>query len=313
MKTPSLHRALEDYLATRRALGFKLERSHKLLPRFVDYLAEHGTPFITAKAAVAWATLPRHARPRWWAARLVMVRGFAKYMQVLDSRTEVPSPELLPYRHVRTQPYVYTPDDLSALLRAAQALSLSPMAASYTTLIGLLSVSGIRIGEAIALDDEDVDLSRGVLTIRKGKFGKTREVPVHATTVDALLGYRKQHRRPSSCSQPSFFVSTAGTRLLYQNVDLKFRELVSAGLDKRRPRPRIHDLRHTFAIRTVIAWHRAGEDVEARLPLLSTYLGHIGPSSTYWYLSAVPELLEAAMARLVVRRDTPDDLTARDV
>jgi integrase/recombinase XerD len=229
-----------------------------------------------------------------------MVRGFAKYMQTLDPRTEVPPLELLPYRHIRSQPYVYTADDVVALFKAAQALPLSLMAATYSTLIGLLSVSGIRIGEAIALDDRDVDLHRGVLTIRKGKFGKTREVPVHATTVEALISYRKERgRRAPSRKEPSFFVSTTGTRLLYQNVDLKFRELVYAvGLDKRRPRPRIHDLRHTFAIRTVIAWHRAGEDVEARLPLLSTYLGHIGPSSTYWYLSAVPELLEAATARL---------------
>jgi len=300
MTTPALHRTLEDYLAVRRALGFKLERSHKLLPQFVDYLAKANESFITTKTALAWATLPRNAQPRTWASRLVVIRGFAKYMLTLDPRTEVPPIELLPHRHVRVRPYVYTDADIASLLRAAQAQRLPLMAATYTTLIGLLSVTGMRIGEAIALDDGDVDLHRGLLTIRKGKFGKTREIPVHATTVDALMGYRKERkRRAPARREPSFFVSTVAKRLLYQNVDIKFRELVYAvGLGEQRPRPRVHDLRHTFAIKTVIAWYRAHEDVEARLPLLSTYLGHIGPSSTYWYLSAVPELLEAATARL---------------
>jgi integrase len=300
MKAPPLHRALNDYLATRRSLGFKLDRAHKLLPGFADYLAETGKFFVTTKAALAWATLPQSARSNWWAMRLVLVRGFAKYMQTLDPRTEVPPLELLPYRRVRPQPYVYTAGDVVALLEAAHALPLPLMAATYTTVIGLLSISGMRIGEAIALNNDDVDLHRGILTIRKSKFGKTREVPVHATTVDALARYHKKREyRWPSCKEPSFFVSTAGTRLLYQNVNIKFRELVcTAGLDTRQPRPRIHDLRHTFAIRTVVAWYRDGEDVEARLPQLSTYLGHISPSSTYWYLSAVPELLEAATARL---------------
>ena len=300
MKAPSLHRSLEEYLTTRRALGFKLERAGKLLPLFVDYLDETGNAFITAKAALAWATLPQNVQPQQWAKRLIMVRGFAKYMQTLDPRTEVPSLELVPHRHVREQPYVYTADEIVNLLKAAQALSLPLMAATYTTLIGLLSVTGIRIGEAIALNDGDVDLHRDVLTIRKTKFGKSREVPVHMTTAEALTRYRDERKRRSPRrAESSFFVSTAGTRLLYQNVDIKFRDLVyTVGLHQRLPRPRIHDLRHTFAIRTVVAWHRAGDDVEARLPQLSTYLGHIGPASTYWYLSMVPDLREAAVARL---------------
>ena len=300
MSSQTLRGDLEDYLAARRALGFKLDRPEKLLPHFVDYLAKTGSSFITTKAALAWAMLPQRAQPRWWATRLVMVRGFAKYMQTLDPRTEVPPLELIPYRPTRSQPYVYTEGDIASLLRAAQAQSSPLMAATYSTLIGLLSVTGIRVGEAIALDDEAVDLQRGVVTIWKGKFGKTREVPIHPTTVHALDRYCEARQRHSPRrTEPSFFVSTSGTRLLYQNVHDKFLKLVyAAGLHTRKPRPRIHDLRHTFAIQTVIAWHRAGEDVEARLPLLSTYLGHIGPSSTYWYLSAVPELLEAAMARL---------------
>jgi integrase/recombinase XerD len=300
MSDVDLRSALKDYLASRRAFGFKLDRAHKLLPRFVDYLADRAQDFITTKAAVAWATLPQDAQPNWWAKRLVIVRGFARYMQLLDPRTELPPLEMLPSRRVRSQPYVYTDGDLTKLLEAAQAQPSHLVAATYSTLIGLLSVTGMRVGEAIALDDGDVNLRDGVITVRKGKFDKSRQLPVHATTVEALSCYRKtRDRRCPSRKQPSFFVSTAGTRLLYQNVDEKFRKLVYAvGLDKRRPRPRIHDLRHTFAIRTVISWHRAGDDVEAQLLQLSTYLGHIGPSSSYWYLSAVPELLEAATARL---------------
>lgn len=300
MSGVDLRNALEDYLASRRALGFKLDRAHKLLPRFVHYLAETDQDVITTEVAVAWATLSQDARPNSWAKHLVIVRGFARYLQLFEPRTEVPPLEALPICRVRSQPYIYTDGDVTKLLEAAQAQRSPLMAATYTTLIGLLSVTGMRIGEVIALDDDDVDLRDGVITVRKAKFDKTRQVPVHPTTVEALSSYRKtRDRRARSRKQPSFLVSTGGTRLLYQNVDEKFRKLVyEVGLDKRRPRPRIHDLRHTFAIRTVIAWHRAGEDAEAQLPLLSTYLGHIGPSSTYWYLSAVPELLEAATARL---------------
>lgn len=300
MSAHDLRGGLEDYLATRCALGFKLEKSHKLLPQFVDFLRDQGTPFITVKAALAWATAPRNATPRWWAQRLTIVRGFAKYMQALEPRTEVPPVELLAHQRVRRPPYVYSDADIIKLLHAAQTRRHPLVAATYTTLVGLLAITGMRIGEAIALDDRDVNLRSGVLTIRKGKFGKTREIPVHPTTVDALAAYRRERKRTApSRNEPSFFVSTAGTRLLHQNVDESFRNLVCAiGLGERHPRPHIHDLRHTFAIKTVIAWHRAGEDVEARMPMLSTYLGHVGPSSTYWYLSAVPELLEVATARL---------------
>jgi integrase len=196
---------------------------------------------------------------------------------------------------------VYSPGDVTALLAATDTLRTPFRTATYKTLLGLIAVTGLRVGEAIALDDGDVDCTRGVLVIRKAKFGKSREVPLHASTVRALACYRQcrdwlvQRRRTTS-----FFVASAGTRLFYQNVHDTFLKLVyAAGLGERRPRrPTIQDLRHTFAIRTVIDWHHAQVDVESRLPLLSTYLGHIGPSSTYWYLTAVPELLEAATVRL---------------
>lgn len=296
----TLRRALVDYLTTRRALGFALQREGTLLPDFIAFLAKRGCSYVTTTAAIAWAAQPRDATPKWWTTRLGFVRGFAKYLQTIDARTEVPPLDAFPHTRSRSTPYVYSPEDLTALL-AATATLVSPLAtATYKTLFGLLAVTGMRVGEAVALDEHDVDHRHAVLVIRKAKFGKSREVALHASTVVALERYRRERdgRMPRRRAQ-SFFVSTAGTRLLYQNVHLTFLRLVyAAGLGARHPRPTIHDLRHTFAIRTVLDWHRAGCDVEARLPLLSTYMGHVGPSSTYWYLTAIPELLEAATRRL---------------
>lgn len=296
-----LDRALQDYLATRRALGFKLRRAGLLLPDFVRFLAHTGREVVTAGAAVAWARQPSQARPAWWSARLGEVRGFAKYLQTLDPRHEIPSPQLLPHRRLRATPYVYDPTEIAALLRAAEVLTSPLRVATHRTLLGLLAVTGLRTGEAIRLDRTDVDLRHGLLLIRHTKFGKTRQVPLHATTVAALARYaRLRDRLAPRRRAPSFLVSTVGKRLIYQNVHETFLRLVyAAGIAERRPRrPRIHDLRHSFAVQTVVAWHRAGLDVERQLPLLATYLGHVSVASTYWYLSAVPELLGAATARL---------------
>lgn len=298
----ALPRALADYLRVRRAAGFKLKQAGELLPDFVHYLAERRASFVTTVAAIAWATQPRGARPNWWRQRLVAVRGFAKYLQTIDSRTEMPSLDHLPASGgTRSTPYVYSATDITALLSATETLRTPLRVATYRTLLGLLAVTGMRVGEAIALDERDFDRHREVLVIRKTKFAKSREVPLHPSTVQALGRYlRDRNRLAPRRRTASLFVSTAGSRLFYQNVHETFLELVyAAGLGDRRPRrPRIHDLRHSFAIRTVLDWHRDQVDVEARLPLLSTYLGHIGPASTYWYLTAVPELLEAATVRL---------------
>jgi integrase len=298
----ALRRALADYLRVRRAAGFKLKQAGELLPDFVHYLAERRASFVTTVAAITWATQPRDARPNWWRQRLVAVRGFAKYLQTIDSRTEMPSLDHLPASgETRSTPYVYSATDITALLVATETLRAPLRVATYRTLLGLLAVTGMRVGEAIALDDRDFDRQHDVLVIRKTKFDKSREVPLHASTVQALDRYlRERNRIAPRRRTASLFVSTAGSRLFYQNVHETFLELVYAAcLGDRRPRrPRIHDLRHSFAIRTVLDWHRDQVDVEARLPLLSTYLGHIGPASTYWYLTAVPELLEAATVRL---------------
>jgi len=296
----ALRRALAAYLRTRRALGFKLKREDELLPQFVAYLDERGSSFITTAAAIAWAAQPRDAAPAWWTQRLVVVRGFAKYLQTIEPRTEVPSLDHLPHHRARSAPYVYSTADITALLSAADTLRSPLKTATYKTLLGVLAVTGMRVGEAVALDERDVNRRRSVFVIRKTKFDKSREVPVHASTVEALDRYRHvRDRLAPRRNSSSFFISTVGSRLIYNNVHETFLHLIyAAGLGKRRPRPTIHDLRHSFAIQTVLGWYRDGSDVEARLPLLSTYLGHVGPSSTYWYLTAVPELLEAATVRL---------------
>lgn len=296
----ALGRALAAYLRTRRALGFKLKREGELLPQFVAYLDERGASFVTTAAAIAWAAQPRDAAPAWWTQRLVLVRGFAKYMQTIEPRTEVPALDHLPHQRARSAPYVYSAADVTALLSATDTLRSPLKATTYKTLLGLVAVTGMRVGEAVALDERDVDRRGAVLVIRKTKFDKSREVPLHASAVEALDRYRRERDRLAPRKKSSsFFISTVGKRLIYNNVHETFLQLVyAAGLGKRRPRPTIHDLRHTFAIQTVLGWYRDDVDVEARLPMLSTYLGHVGPSSTYWYLTAVPELLEAATIRL---------------
>jgi integrase len=214
---------------------------------------------------------------------------------------------VLPVRSRRAQPYPYTDGDIAALMRAARALPLPLMAATYETLIGLLTVTGMRVGEAIGADRADLELDRGVLVVRGAKFGKSREVPLHPSTVEALAAYsRLRDRLCPRPGTPSLFVSTAGTRLIYNNVHHRWLHLVrGAGLEPRsgRCRPRPHDLRHRFAVTTLVGWYRDGADVEARLPQLSTYLGHVAPSDTYWYLHAAPELLGLAARRLEAAQD----------
>jgi integrase len=297
-----LHRAVQEYLAVRRALGFKLEREGQLLHDFAGFCAGRGEPAITVAAALAWATLPQDADPVWWGARLTAVRMFARWQAAFDAATEVPPAGLLPQRSRRAEPYPYSDADILALLERARAIRSPLRAATYQTLIGLLAVSGMRVGEAIALDRGDADLDQGVLYIRHAKFGKSRLVPCHPSTTEALRAYeraRDAHRPPPDT--PAFFVSTAGTRLIYKNVHHCFHRLAGeAGLAPLGPRcrPRIHDLRHRFALLTLLGWYRDGTDIGQRLASLSAYLGHLRPQDTYWYLRAAPELLALAAERL---------------
>ena len=293
--------AAHDYLRLRNSLGHDLAEHHRELPRFVAFLEAEGLPTVTVSAALAWAQGPgvdpaTSIPPR----RMTIARGFARYLAGIDARTEVPPPGLIAGRRRWRPPFIYSPGDIEALM--AQARQLSPMpAATHETLIGLLAATGMRVGEAIRLDRADIDWADAVLTIRESKFGKTRMVPVLDSTLTMLGRYvRTRGRLCPQTATASFFVSTAGTRLIYACVGQVFRRLrdragVGAGADYR---PRIHDLRHTFAVRTLLSWYQAGDDVEARLPILSTYLGHRDPRSTYWYLSAAPELLALAASQL---------------
>jgi integrase len=299
----SLRSALSDYLAMRRALGYKLRRAEKLLLQFINYVEATGANSITTDLALSWARLPERGDVSWWSGRLTVARKFAAFVNTFDPNTEVPPRDLLPGRKSRRAvPFLYSDSDISALVGAAYIFPSPLRVLTCQTWIQLLAVTGMRVGEVIRLDRKDVDLDAGILTVWMSKFGKSRELPLHASTVEAPRAYLQERDRlfpnPSS---PSLFISGAGTRLLYCNVSWDFIRLVRrAGLKPRSKdcRPRIHDLRHTFAVRTIIDAYRTDANVGVRLPLLSTYLGHVHPGNTYWYLSAAPELLGLAGRRL---------------
>ena len=300
--TGPLRQPLADYLRLRRALGFKLARHEKLLAQFLTHLENAGTTVVTVAAAVDWSMLPSGGHGYWWGYRLSVVRGFAKYLTTLDSRHEVPPTDLLPQRGHRAVPYLYSDAEIAALIAAADTLGTAMRRATFATLIGLLRVTGMRVGEAIGLDRDDIDLTRGRVLVRHGKFDKTRELWLHPTSVKALHDY--QQLRDDLITEPScaaFFLSSTGTRLLYCSVQETFHRLVGrCGLTPRSPRcrPRIHDLRHTFVVSSMQQAYAAGEDGQTRLTLLATWLGHVHPASTYWYLSASPELMALAASRL---------------
>jgi integrase/recombinase XerD len=293
---------LEDYLALRRGLGFTLGRPGKLLASLVSYLEAAGAATITVEHALAWATAPAAADPSWWQWRLAAVRPFARYLAAFIPGTQVPPPGLLPGPVCRRAvPYLYSPAEITALMTAAGTIGSPLRAATYQTLIGLLAVTGMRAGEAIGLDRGDLDADRGLLTVH-GKGGTTRQLPLHPSVLRELAGYAqlRDSRRPRPGS-PALLISLTGTRLLYKNVHRTFHQLTrQAGLAPRSAacRPRLHDLRHAFAVNIVSGWYADGGDVAARLPLLSTWLGHAAPASTYWYLTGTPELLALAAARL---------------
>lgn len=297
----SLHEVAEDYLQMRRALGYKLELAGWHLGRFVIYLEQAGATTVTIDNALTWAT-STGTDPSYWAHRLSIVRQFARHLQTIDPACEVPPAQLLPYRAPRAIPYLYEAQEIRALMHAAGELRPPLLAANYQTLIGLLAVSGIRLGEAVRLDRGDVDVRHGLLRILDSKFGKSREVVVHPTTMRALQEYVQiRDRRFPRPGCQAFLVSLRGTRLLTNCIHHMFPRLVkAAGLAPRstRCRPRPHDLRHAFAVRTLLEWYRDGVDVQARLPLLSTYMGHVNPASTFWYLTAAPELLQLIADRL---------------
>jgi len=298
-----LRTALDEYLALRRVLGFKLRLAGGLLHRFVQFAQKEGASFITTELAVRWATQPK-CDPSQWASRLGMVRRFAQHQSAADPRTQIAPEGLLPHRYHRKPPYIYSDDEIARLIRAAGQL-FSPLglrAATYSTLFGLISVTGMRISEPIKLDCEDVDLAQGIVTVRRSKFGKSRLCPVHPSTQDVLRRYASLRDRIfPRLNTSSFFVSERGKRLTDCTVRWTFvrlsHQIGLRGPSDRRG-PRIHDLRHGLAIRTLLHWYRTGQDVEQRMPVLTTYLGHGHVADTYWYLSATPELFRLVVGRL---------------
>ena len=301
--------ALRDYLAMRRALGFKLVSDGTGLSSFVTFLENAQAEYIATQLALAWAQTPTSVQPARWARRLGFVRGFASYCAAIDPRTEAIPVGLLPFEYQRRAPYIFSDKDIEVLLQAALALPAKDGLANHTyhCLLGLLSVTGLRISEAVNLTLDDVDLVDGILTIRCSKFGKSRMIPLHHSTVTALADYRE--RRASFLTDrlvPYWFVNRRGRQVRCDTVDGMFRRLANrlglVGKNGQR-HPRLHDLRHRFAMTTLMQWYGDGQDVERRLPVLSAYLGHVEVRDTYWYLSACPELLAAAKDRLERHRE----------
>jgi integrase len=302
-----LQKAVRDYLTMRRGLGFKLVRHEAALREFVLFLARKRTARITVNLALEWATQDADHQPYEWAARLSIVRRFAHHWSATDPSTEVPPLGLIPYRPPRAQPYFYSDQEIRALLKAAKTRpSIDPLRPwTYHCLFGLLAVTGLRLGEALNLRTGDMDWSEGILAIRGAKFGKSRLVPLHASTCKVLADYSKRRDdRFGARAEGHFLVNLNGNRLDKGEVHRTFyflsRQIGLRAVDASRG-PRLHDFRHRFAVETLLRWYRKGEDPKRRLPILSTYLGHAHVTDTYWYLTGTPELLGAAGKRLEKR------------
>lgn len=299
-----------EYLRLRRLLGHNLDEHHRLLPRFVAYLDSIEASTVTVQAAVAWSTDGVDPETTNSARRMMVARGFARHMAGLDERTEIPPVGLIPMRQRWRPPFLFSATDISVLIDAAGHRRWALPSVTYPTLIGLLAVTGMRIGEALRLEPEDINHIDAVIEIRQSKFGKSRLVPVRPETIAALEDYIINRDRLLRVERATtrVFVSSRGGPLIYPVAQEVFRDLCDhngIGAGAARP-PRIHDLRHTFAVTVLTGWYRDGENIEARLPALSTYLGHRDPRSTYWYLSAAPQLLAYAAAKLTHLTPVPD-------
>ena len=303
----------EEYLVMRRTLGFKLETWGPRLMSFIAFCEERGAATVTTDLAVQWATTPARGgdHEAYQARRLEVVRIFARHLQALDPAAEVPPGDVLDRRQCRVQPYLYSPQEVTALMAAARTLRPAFRAVTWRTLVGLLAVTGMRQGEACRLTRDDVDLDAEAITILDSKFGKSRMVFLHPTTAAALRAYdRARDEAFPGPAADTFFVNSQGRPLNRLNTSYVFNELVAAAGIKVPPgqrAPRLHDLRHAYTVQTLLDWYRDGGDVLARLPVLSTWLGHIDPKSTYWYVSSVPELLALAAGRLEPEDNDEDD------
>lgn len=301
--TASLHGRAEEYLRLRRVLGYQLKREGRLLPQFADYMEQQGASAVTAEHAITWAQLPQDVHPVTWGTRLSAVRGFATWLRATDPATEIPPAGVFPVKSRRPAPFIFSDDDIARLVTACASLRPAMRAATCTALFGLIAVTGIRIGEALAVPADGIDLDAGLLPVMPAKSRCERILPLHPTTVKALSEYAelRARRHPKATA---FFVSDRGTAPSYNAALAAFREAcAAAGIPGR---PRIHDLRHSMAVTALLTWYRAGEDIDAQIPALSGYLGHVSPKGTYWYITAVPELMQLAAERSV-RKEHDDE------
>jgi integrase len=291
---------VEDYLRLRRSLGFKLVRPGAVLAQFVRWLHAAEMTTVTVDAAVAWAASPAGVSPISKVHRLGAVRGFARYLQTIDPATEIPPADAFARPTCRAIPYLYSSTEVRALLQATLGLSPAIRAATHQVLLGLIAVTGLRLGEATSLRRGGVDLDAGVLRIGGWKASPERLVPLHPSTTEVLRDYAQvRDRRFPVPRTDTFFVSSVGTPLICGLVEKTFNQLTTTiGIRSETVKPRIHDLRHTFAVTRLIDWYRSEENPAGKTAALSTYLGHINPAGTYWYFSAVPELMALAAQRL---------------
>jgi integrase/recombinase XerD len=307
----TLRQSIKEYLVMRRSLGYKLRETGTGLLDFAAFMERRRASYITQALALAWAQKPTNVQPSQWTSRLTFIRQFARYRSAIDPRTQIPALGLLPFKTKRARPYLYSNTEIGQLLQATLNMPLSPKHRGpcallpwvYYCLFGLLSVSGLRLGEARNLELKDVDLKAGVLTIRGAKFGKDRLVCLHASTCKVLADYsaRRQRHWAGRPVSSYFFVSSWGNRLDAGSIHRAFyaasRKIGLRGAGDRHG-PRLHDFRHRFATTTLVNWYRSNQELERRLPLLSAFLGHVHVADTQWYLSASPELMREAMRRL---------------
>jgi integrase/recombinase XerD len=298
-----LSEELDRYLSIRRSLGYDLSTAARILKSFIAFADQQHADFVTTDLFLRWKAGFGHAKRQTWSARLGTIRIFTQWLHGIDPRHEVPPRALIPMRLRRPQPYIYSDEEIKSIVStAAELQSINGIRAlTYSTLFGLIAVTGLRISEAISLDDSDVDLETGVLWIRYGKSGKERLVPVSNSARLHLAAYAKERTRLLGSQPQSFFISDQGTRPTDCITRYNF-ACVCRKIGLRAPEkfcrhghgPRIHDLRHSFAVRTIVNWYRMGLDAGVEMIKLSTYLGHTKPENTYWYIEAVPELLELA-------------------
>jgi integrase len=287
MMTVTLSQRVQEYLRLRRALGFRLQREGQVLPQFAAYLEQAGAATVTAGHAIAWAQLPQGVDPVNWTHRLTAVRSFAAWLRTIDPATEIPPRGVFPGQGKRPVPFIYSGSDITALISACGSLRPRTRAATYTALFGLIAVTGIRIGEAFALDAADLDAAAQVLAVT-GKYGRTRLIALHPTTAAALTGYLQIRAARAADGTSALLIGQAGRRLSRNMACAVFRSLAAGCGLAPQPgcgSPRLHDFRHTVAVSTLTDALRHGRDVDACIAVLATHLGHVSPAHTYWYYS----------------------------